>query len=112
MNILSFTDALNVVLKSARPVGSEQVEFRQSINRVLAQDVCSDIDVPAFDRSIVDGFACRRDDLGSRLKVVETIKTGVIPTQRITQGQCAKIMTGAMVPQGADCVVMIEHAEL
>ena len=108
--MLAFADALDVVLKSAWPIGSERVGFRHSINRILAEDVCSDIDTPAFDRSMVDGFACRREDLGNGLNVIETIKAGVTPTRRIVRGQCAKIMTGAMVPQGADCVVMVELA--
>lgn len=108
--MLSFADALDVVLKSARLTGSERVGFRHSMNRILAEDVYSDIDMPAFDRSMVDGYACRREDLGNGLKVIETIKAGVIPSRRIMRGQCAKIMTGAMVPPGADCVVMVELA--
>jgi molybdopterin molybdotransferase len=110
MDMLSFADALDVVMKSARLTGSERVGFRHSMNRILAEDVYSDIDMPAFDRSMVDGYACRREDLGNGLKVIETIKAGVIPSRRIMRGQCAKIMTGAMVPPGADCVVMVELA--
>ena len=98
--MLAFADALDIVLKSARPTGSERVGFRHSINRILAQDVCSDIDVPAFDRSMMDGFACRREDLSKELKVIETIKAGAIPSLKIAPGQCSKIMTGAMIPQG------------
>ena len=59
----------------------------------------------------MDGFACRRDDIDKPLTVVETIAAGAVPKKRIGQGQCARIMTGAMVPEGADMVVMFEHTE-
>jgi len=109
--MINLEEALRIVLNSARPLGIEHVDLRESLHRILAEDVSSDIDMPPFDKSTVDGYACRRADLGERLAVVETIQAGMLPTQSIGPGQCAKIMTGAAVPPGADCVVMIEQTE-
>jgi molybdopterin molybdotransferase len=59
----------------------------------------------------MDGYACRREDLANELTIIETIPAGVPPKNVIGPNQCAKIMTGAMVPQGADCVIMVEFTE-
>jgi molybdopterin molybdotransferase len=69
------------------------------------------MDMPPFNKSIRDGYACRRADLANELEVIETIGAGYTPTKSIEPNQCAKIMTGAAVPQGADCVVMVEFTE-
>jgi molybdopterin molybdotransferase len=76
---------------------------------VLAEDIISDMDMPPFDKSAMDGFACRFEDIGNELEVIETIVAGQIPQKPIGKNQCSKIMTGAMVPNGADCVLMVEH---
>jgi len=59
----------------------------------------------------MDGFACRRADLANELTVIETVPAGTMPKRTIGQNQCAKIMTGAVVPEGADCVIMVEYTE-
>jgi len=109
--MISFDQALQTVLSMVRSVGHEQVAIDESLNRILAEHVHSDIDMPPFDKSAMDGYACRRDDLGRELKIVETIAAGQVPQKSIGPGLCAKIMTGAMVPEGADCVVMKEYTE-
>jgi len=73
--------------------------------------VFSDIDMPPFNRSAVDGYACRKADLNSTLTVIELIKAGKVPEKTIGEGQCSKIMTGAMVPEGADAVIMVEETD-
>jgi molybdopterin molybdotransferase len=109
--MLRYEEALKIVLGRAQPLGSERVDMSQSLNRILAEDVTSDIDMPPFDRAVVDGYACRRADLANRLTVVETIQAGTSPSRTIGPDQCAKIMTGAAVPQGADCVIMVEDTK-
>ena len=103
--------ALQIVLGSARPLDHERVALGESLGRVLAERVASDMDMPPFEKSLVDGYACRRADLAGELQVVETIQAGLPPAKPIGPGRCAKIMTGAAVPEGADCVVMIEQTE-
>jgi molybdopterin molybdotransferase len=108
----TFQEAIDIILKSARYLGDERIDFMQSLNRVLAEDVISDIDMPPFDKSAMDGFACRRADLASDMQVIETIAAGKIPRNTIKSGQCSRIMTGAMIPEGADTVIMVEQTEM
>jgi molybdopterin molybdotransferase len=109
--MIELKEALQIVLCSARLLASEHTDICQALNRILAEDVISDIDMPPFDKAVVDGYACCRADLANTLTIIETIQAGVPPTRAIGPNQCAKIMTGAAVPQGADCVIMIEHTE-
>jgi molybdopterin molybdotransferase len=109
--MLPFEKALKTVLDSAHWLGSEYIDIGRALNRILAEDVKSDIDIPPFDKSAMDGYACRREDLANELTIIETIPAGVPPKNVIGPNQCAKIMTGAMVPQGADCVIMVEFTE-
>lgn len=103
-----------------RPLPSETVPLSAALGRVLAQDVAAPLDVPGFDRSNVDGFAVRAEDtFGAnedrprtlRLNT-ETLATGIVPTQMVQAGTATPIATGAVVPRGADAVVMIEHTDL
>ena len=100
-------------------LGAEDVSLILSLGRVLAEDVVSPIDVPAFDRSNVDGFAVRSaDTVGAQEEVPrllsvndEVLSPGAAPTQEVAPGTATPIATGGMVPRGADAVVMIEHTE-
>ena len=109
--MIQFEKALETVLDSVRQLDAERVELADALGRILAEDVKSDLDIPPFNKSAMDGYACRRRDLGEELKVIETIPAGAVPTKSIAPGECAKIMTGGMVPEGADCVVMVEYTE-
>jgi molybdopterin molybdotransferase len=110
--MLELQDALTIVTDVAldHRVGTERVDLLDAFRRVLAQDVFSDMDLPPFRQATRDGFACRRADLGHDLAVVETVPAGVPPQKSLGRNECARIMTGAVLPQGADCVVMAEHA--
>lgn len=109
--MLAFEKALKVVLDSACWLGSEHIDIAAALNRILAEDVKPDIDMPPFNKSAMDGFACRRADLTNELMIVETIPAGYVPKKTVGVKQCAKIMTGGMVPTGADCVIMKEYVE-
>jgi len=109
--MLPFEKALKIVLDSARLLSSERVDITRAVNRILAEDVKSDIDMPPFDKATRDGYACRRKDLANELTIIETIQAGTLPRRAIEPNQCSKIMTGAAVPQGADCVIMVEFTE-
>lgn len=109
--MLKFDDAFEIVMSSAPRLGDERVGIENALNRILAEDVISDIDLPPFNKSAMDGFACRRADLTNELTIIETIPAGYMPKETIETNQCAKIMTGAVVPEGADCVIMVEYTE-
>jgi len=110
--MIKFEQALDEVTKAIPTLGKEKTPLKESLGRVLAQAVVSDINMPPFDKAAVDGFACRRADLEKPLDIIETIAAGTVPQKIVVEGKCAKIMTGAMLPQGADCVVMVEETEL
>ena len=86
----------------------EEVKIEESLNRVLAQDIASKINMPPFDKSAMDGYAYLSGDTSDRFKILETISAGAVPQTIIKKGQCAKIMTGGMVPPGADRVIKRE----
>lgn len=104
-----FEEALEIILQDVRRMGSERVPFEEALFRVLAEDIHSDVDMPPFDKAAMDGYACRRQDLHRPMQVLEVIAAGDTPGHAIGEGQCSKIMTGAMVPDGADTVIMVEH---
>jgi molybdopterin molybdotransferase len=109
--MIELKEALQIVLDSAEPLGAERVELGAALGRILAQDVEADMDLPPFDKATMDGYACRRADLGNSLTVIEMIPAGRMPAKAVGPNQCAKIMTGAAIPQGADCVIMVEQTE-
>lgn len=100
--------------------GSETISIEQSLSRVLAENVQSEVDVPGFDRSNMDGFAVRAvDTFGAteeepqRLRLnAETIPTGIAPTQEVTPGSATTIATGGMLPRGADAVIPVEYTDI
>jgi molybdopterin molybdotransferase len=109
--MITFEEASAIVTGQAKLLSAESVNLSECTNRVLASDVLSDMDMPPFDKSAVDGFACRRQDIENPLRVVETIAAGQVPSVEIGINQCSRIMTGAMIPKGADTVLMVEHTE-
>jgi molybdopterin molybdotransferase len=110
--MILFEEALGIISESAVPLSSEKIRLEDCLGRVLAIDIFSDMDMPPFDKSAVDGYACRRADLAKELIVVETIPAGKVPTKIITEGRCSKLMTGGMLPEGADTVIMVEDVEI
>jgi molybdopterin molybdotransferase len=109
--MITFEQATEIIL-SQSPTGLiEHIDFTDSLGRVLAQSIVSDMDMPPFDKSAMDGYACRRADLPGPLRVIDKIPAGCMPTKTITSGTCSAIMTGAPLPVGADCVIMEEHTE-
>lgn len=110
MEIITFEKAYKTVITSAFSTGTESVSFIDSLNRVLAGDITSDMDIPPFNKATVDGFACRKADLETDLEIIETIAAGVQPQKTIFENQCSRIMTGAVVPAGSDMVFMVEDS--
>jgi molybdopterin molybdotransferase len=110
--MISFQEALETVMKSAFNTASEIVSFENTAGRVLAEDILSTGDMPPFNRSAVDGYACKSEELCHELEVIETIPAGKEPARQPRRYQCSKIMTGAIVPEGCDMVFMVEDAEI
>jgi len=116
-NSLPVDRARELILDLLSAVGGhERVFVRQALDRVLAEDVISPIDVPSHDNSAMDGWAVRFDDLAAagetRLKHVGTAFAGRAFDGKLGAGDTARIMTGAILPPGADCVVIQEVARV
>jgi putative molybdopterin biosynthesis protein len=101
-------------------LGAEVVSLAGALGRVLAEDVVSEVDVPSFDRSNVDGYALRAEetfgaaeDAPRRLLLgAGEISTGAVPEDAVAAGTAMPIATGGMLPRGADAVLMVEHARI
>jgi molybdopterin molybdotransferase len=87
---------------------SESVPVREALGRILAQEIVPTIDVPAHDNSAMDGYAVRFADLDRPLKEIGTALAGKPFNGALNEGQCVRIMTGAVMPPGADTVVIQE----
>ncbi len=109
--MIQFDEAYKIVMDSAREVPARIRDYKCVQGRVLREDVFSDMDMPPFDKSAVDGFACRSEDIKSALKIIEVVAAGSMPQKKVRRGECIKIMTGAPVPEGADTVIMVEDTE-
>jgi len=115
--VKSVDEVLDAV-SEVQPVGGERVSIEVAAGRVTAAGIVSSDDVPHFDRATMDGYAVRASDVagstesyGVRLRVVGSVQMGVQPGCVVGAGETAEIGTGAMLPQGADAVVMVEHTE-
>ncbi|MFW2373959.1 MAG: molybdopterin molybdotransferase MoeA [Gammaproteobacteria bacterium] len=116
-NSLSFEQALEKVRQGVTPLKARRsVTIREAMGCVLANDVCSPMDVPPFINSAMDGYAISNQDIPvsgeATLKVIGKSFAGKPFDGQLKQGECVRIMTGAVVPEGADTVVMQEHAQV
>lgn len=112
--MISVDTAIKIVEDTIRPLPVITIPFENALGFCLAQDVYSDIDMPPFDRSAMDGYAVIAEDTTPapvELTVIEDIAAGHMPAKTISRGQASKIMTGAAVPKGADAVVKFEETE-
>ena len=112
--MISVDTAVKIVTDVIEPLPAKTVPFESALGLCLAQDVRSDIDMPPFDRSAMDGYAVIAEDTVRapiELTIIEDIAAGYMPTIKVMCGQASKIMTGAAVPEGADAVVKVEETE-
>lgn len=120
MRLLKVTmveEALKIIWNSFSPLGAEEVALENAGGRCCAEEIIAPEDVPAFDRSTVDGYAVRAAEtfgadgsFPSFLELVEKVRMGE-KAGKIGAGQCCYVPTGGMLPSGADAVVMVEETE-
>ena len=116
--MISVHDALTTILESMTPLAGERVSLLHALGRVLAEEIRSMREVPPFANSAMDGYAVRWEDIRDadldqpvHLDVLEVIQAGAVPKQAVTIGTASKIMTGAVMPHGADTVIRVEDTE-
>jgi molybdopterin molybdotransferase len=115
---LSATEAAVRILAEVRRQPALRVPLDDALDAVLAEDVVSPIDIPAWTNSAMDGYAARAADVRGasetkpvRLRVVEELPAGRFPTRAIGPGECARIFTGAPLPEGSDSVIRQEDTD-
>jgi molybdopterin molybdotransferase len=108
--------AESVLLSLVNPLKTQEViPLAQARDRILATEITSELDFPHFDNSAMDGYAVRFEDVtkpGIELTVVTTIPAGQISDRSIQPGEAARIFTGAVMPTGADTIIMQEHTQI
>ncbi len=110
--LVDSTQAAELVLDQTPVLGSELVRLREAAGRVLAEELVAGSQLPPFPASAVDGFAVRSADAGKRLRIVGESAAGRPLGHPVEPGTAARILTGGVVPDGADCVVMVEDVRL
>jgi len=109
--LIDAEEAASLVLEHTPVLGIERVALAHCVGRVLAEDLVAPASLPAFPASAVDGYAVRAADAGKHLRVVGESAAGRPFDGRLTPGSAVRILTGAVLPDGADCVVMVEDVE-
>lgn len=115
---IALEEALEILNKNTKALKSEVVSIKDSLKRVLYGDVKSKINNPPFNKSVFDGYAFKSEDSKGtskenpiELKIVDEIFAGMWPEIEIKSGEAIRIMTGAPIPVGADCVLKQEETE-
>ena len=109
--MISVAEAIQIVRQQTRPLPSEGVKLEHALNRVLAEDIVADSDLPPFDRAQMDGYAVRAEDTAGapvRLRIAGESAAGRGWHHELKSGDAVRIMTGAPVPAGADSVQQVE----
>jgi molybdopterin molybdotransferase len=112
--MLAVEEALERILAAAAPLPAEATQIADAFGRATGEDLIAQRTVPPWDNSAMDGYAVRSADVAKapvRLRVIETIYAGQLPTRAVAPGESSRIMTGAPMPSGADAVVMQERTE-
>ena len=117
--MIPFHKAKEIILENAEALNSEKVHFLDAYHRVLAEDILSPIDLPHYNRSAMDGYAVRSQDIKNAshehpavLTVIDKIQAGYISHTKVENSTAIKIMTGGMLPEGADTIVIKEDTRL
>ena len=119
MEGISVEQAMEQILQYTPVINeTEEVELNKAGGRILAQDMVAEFNNPPFDRSPVDGYACKAEDLAGassehpvKLKVMEEIDAGQYSERVVESGQAVRIMTGAAIPKGCDCCIFQEDTD-
>ncbi len=112
---ISYKEALELIFQSGETLGVEKVFLCDALNRIIAEDIVSDYDIPFFDNSAMDGFALRAADTLSatidnpvKLKIIDEVPAGDITPKNLGSFEAMRIMTGGIIPFGADSVIRKE----
>ena len=109
--MIKLNQAMEIINKQTPSVKLETVKTENSLGRLLPKALTSTIESPPFSKAAMDGYAVQSTDTSREFTILETIGAGETPSETVQQGECVKIMTGAMMPEGADKVIRVEYTE-
>jgi molybdopterin molybdotransferase len=116
--MISVSEAQQIILTYFQPQNSEKVNIMDALNRVMAEDLFASHPIPPADNSAMDGFAVRHADTSKASKarpvdlaIIEEIRAGIVTSKNLHKGQAARIMTGAIIPAGADAIIRQEDCQ-
>lgn len=109
MPLISLSEARAVIARTVAPLKPVSLALANAAGRTVREDVVAPEDVPAFDRSAMDGYAVALEDQSERFRVVTEIQAGQVAQVEVHPGECARIYTGAPIPRGANQVIMQEE---
>ncbi len=116
--MIDFEEAREIVIKNVNELDRIEVRLVEALNYVLAEDIYSSLNLPPFDNSAMDGFACRFEDTKGasesnpiKLKIIDSEPAGKVSQRKVSSGTALKIMTGAPLPEGANSVVPVEFTQ-
>ncbi len=112
---ISVKEAIDLILKNSQVLPTEKVFISETENRVIAEDIIASYNIPPYDNSAMDGYALNYEDTlnaskdnPAKLKVIGVLSAGAISDTVLKKGEAVKIMTGAKIPEGANCVARKE----
>lgn len=112
--MISVTEALEIIAAAAKPKEVEEAPLRESLGRVLAREIVSDVDWPPFDASAMDGYAVRVSDVPRAGSCVRehpnVVAAGDPPAEALNAGEAVRVMTGAPLPPGTEAVIPVERS--
>ena len=118
LQVVSVSKAIEEIRNLAVRCGNEPVPLIGALHRILSEDICADVDIPGFTRSVVDGYAVRASDttgssdtIPSMFPLRGRVAMGASAGAHLQSGECIYVPTGGILPEGADAVVMIEYTE-
>jgi len=103
--------ALEIVYQIKSSSETDVIPINSGLGRIMPKPLISPEEYPPFAKSAMDGYAVQKEDIRKKYRILETIAAGETPSQKILPGTCSKIMTGAMIPEGADKVIRVEFTE-
>ena len=116
--MVTVDEALNKILSTVYPLGSEKVSILDTLGRVISEDIQANRNIPPLDNSAMDGYALKYEDVQKassndpvRLEVIEDLPAGFISKKKLERGKAIRIMTGAPIPKGADTVIPVEETK-
>ena len=122
--MLTVAEAITAIVGEVRPLAAQRIALSQALGLYLSEGVIADVDSPPFDKALMDGYAVVASDFSEasadstrevaasiELRVIEEVTAGRVPRQIVLAGSATRIMTGAPLPAGADCVIKVEDTE-